>query len=228
MKSPVWMTQAGVGADGQRRGVGDRVSHADRLHFEAADLDPFAGHDLVERDVIEDLVVRGPLADEAERIARSVDGHVEPAKEVRDRADVVFVPVRDEETGHSKALERREIRVDHVDPEVAVIEGDAAVDDQGLFALRHGKAVHPDFSETAEREDPNRSHGAVLAYHALGGSPSCYAWLATGCRRLPTSDSFSSPARVASAKRRCAQPRPSPSRARANASSSPSATPKNA
>ena len=104
----------------------------------------------------EDLVLAEPLADEAERVGRRPDGHVVPLEEVGERADVVLVAVRDDDAREAlpEALERREIRVDDVDAEPAVVERDAAVDEQHVAALLDRHAVHADLAEAAERQHP--------------------------------------------------------------------------
>ena len=62
-------------------------------------------------------------------------------------------------------LERVERRVDHVDPEPAVVEGHAAVDEHDLAALLEHEAVHSDLAEAAERHDAH--HGAIVVQEGL-------------------------------------------------------------
>ena len=66
---------------------------------------------------------------------------------------MVLVAVRHEEARDPVVVEGPELRVDHVDPEPAVVERHPAVDDQGLAALLEGEAVHADFAEATEDED---------------------------------------------------------------------------
>ena len=146
---------AGVGRDRERGGVRDRVRDADRLDAERADRERLAGGRLDQPRVLEDLVLAQSLAHEAERVRRPVDRDVVSLEEVRQRADVVLVAVRDRDPGDVDAepVEGREVRMDHVDAEPAVVERDPAVDDQRLPALHDRHAVHADLAEASERND---------------------------------------------------------------------------
>jgi hypothetical protein len=108
---------------------------------------------VAEIDVIEDLVLGRALAHQAQRVPRAVDGCVESSQEVRDRADVVFVPMRDEEAGDVVPLQRREVRVHDVDAEPSTVEGHTAVDHQHLTSLLEGEAVHANLAEAAEWDE---------------------------------------------------------------------------
>jgi hypothetical protein len=81
--------QSAVGPDGERGGVGDGVGDTDRLHLERSHALPRARRYLLQAHVIEDLVIRRPLAHESQSVARPEHGHVESAEEIRDCADVV-------------------------------------------------------------------------------------------------------------------------------------------
>ena len=62
-----------------------------------------------------------------------------------------------------KRLERPEVRVDDVDAEPAVVERDAAVDEQHVAALLDGHAVHAHLAEAAERKHPQTRGGGETA-----------------------------------------------------------------
>jgi hypothetical protein len=104
--------------------------------------------------VPEHLVLGRPLADEPESIAWTEYRDVEAPQEVRNRADVVFVTVREEQADDAKRLEGREIGMDDVDPEAPVVEGHATIDDERLSALLERQAVHPYFAEPSKGQKP--------------------------------------------------------------------------
>ena len=83
-------------------------------------------------------------------------------------------------------LEPAEIGVNDVDPEVPVVEGHAAVDQQDLAPLLEHEAVHPHLAQTAEGHDANsvvplptvrqrRGRCAQLATLARARAHSCTA-----------------------------------------------------
>ena len=67
------------------------------------------------------------------------------------------------------SFERREIGVDDVDPEAAVVEGHAAVDEQDLAPLLERQAVHPDLAQAAERHDADRAVCLRAVQQGRGG-----------------------------------------------------------
>jgi hypothetical protein len=103
----------------------------------------------------EDLVLTRTRAKQAKRIRRCPDRDIVLFEEVGQRADVIFVGVRDEDScdAPAKGLERAEVRVNDVDAEAAMVEGDAAIDQEHPAALLEGKAVHADLAEAPERTD---------------------------------------------------------------------------
>ena len=108
--------------------------------------------------------------DEPERVRRAVDRDVVTRlSRYGQRADVVLVPVGDHDASDARAeaVERREVGVDDVDPEAAVVERDAAVDEQSFAALLDRHAVHADLAEASERKDAD--HGADLAQGQRSG-----------------------------------------------------------
>ena len=144
------------------------MGDADRLDAEGAHLERLARHRGNELRPPEHLVLREPLAHETERVRRAPHRHVVPAQEVRQRADVVLVPVREDHAADAQVVERGEVGVDHVDADAAVVERDAAVDDDHLAPGLESERVHPDLPEPAERNDANFAQGAVCTTYAPG------------------------------------------------------------
>ena len=94
--------------------------------------------------------------DQAERKPCSVDRHPELRQEVRDRADVVFVPVSEEQAPDLVAtfFQVGDVRQDQIDPRLLLFgKTDAAVDHNDVFARFEQKHVLADFADTAEENE---------------------------------------------------------------------------
>ena len=121
--------------DHERGRVGDRVRDTDELDPERAELER-----LVARRRGDELrLLREPVLvelrlHERERQRRRDDGlHVDLAQEVRQPADVILVPVREDDRAHVSALEVADVRQQEIDAEVLVArEREARVDDDDL------------------------------------------------------------------------------------------------
>ena len=149
----------GAGLDDERDGVGDRVRDADELDAEGADLERLVVrprfHEL--RLLTEPVLVELRL-DQPERQPRGNDLlDVDLAEQVRERADVILVPVREDDRAHVLVLEVAEVGKDEVDAEVLVArERKPRVDDDRLAArLVHGHVL-AHLAEAAERDDAQR------------------------------------------------------------------------
>jgi len=70
---------------------------------------------------------------------------------------VILVSVGQKETPNVAGVlpEPSKIRMKHVQPEVLVRKGDAAIHDEDIALLLDGEAVHADFAEAAERYEAN-------------------------------------------------------------------------
>jgi hypothetical protein len=102
--------------------------------------------------VREDVVFGRAFADEPQCIAGGEHRHVEPAEQIRDRADVVLVAVRDDQTRDAVIGERFEVGMNDVDTEASVVEGHPAIDDEHLAALLEREAIHANLAQAAEGE----------------------------------------------------------------------------
>jgi hypothetical protein len=117
----------------------------------------------MEARVGEDLVLIEALPNDAEGVFRSIYGDIKALEEVGERPDVVLMAVGDDDPTDLpfEVFERLKIRVDDVDTEVAVVEGDAAIDDENFTIRFNGETIHADLTEAAERE--NAQHTAPIA-----------------------------------------------------------------
>ena len=119
------------------------------------------GGDLDERRVDPVLAQLGRDQGEGEPRADQRDVAAQP-QQVRDRADVVLVPVREDDGGDvaQAVLDDPEVGQDQVDPRLLGLrEQDAAVDDQQLpVELEHGH-VAADLAEPAQRHHAQAPRG---------------------------------------------------------------------
>src|SRR5580698_7260441 len=103
----------------------------------------------------------------------------------------------------------------HVDTEAAIVERDAAIDDEGLPALLESQAVHADFAQTPESDEPQRAGLRSTWPRAMRGGSAASA-------------SSSSPAKAVWVRPRSVPPKRWRSPPKASASSSPCAMPRSA
>ena len=87
--------EAAGGTDGQAHRVGDAVADAEELDVDVAELDVVARADLVDRGLLEQAPLLEFDLHEPRGEGRCVDGDVDVADQIGDRADVVLVAVRD-------------------------------------------------------------------------------------------------------------------------------------
>ena len=138
--------------------VRHRVRHADELGAERADLDgalvrptPRCSSVACSEPVLVELRL-----EEAERQPRAPDlGHLHLAHQVRQRADVVLVRVREEHRANPvrPVAQVREVREDEIDAEMLVArEREARVDDDDLVVRLVDHHVLADLAEAPERE----------------------------------------------------------------------------
>ena len=153
--------------------IGDRVRDAHELEAEAAELERRAfGVGLEQLRDGGDTVLLELRADEAERQARRDDAlDVHLAEDVRQRADVVLVAVRQHDGEHAPALEVGEVGQHEVDAQVLVArEREARVDDDHVVAELVDGHVLADLAEPAERNDAQGVTHRVGVYgHAYAG-----------------------------------------------------------
>ncbi len=93
---------------------------------------------------------------EREREFRSVDRPGDPIDDVRHRADVIFVAVREHERGDAPAVrvEHAEIRNHEIHAEERGLgEHDAGINEHRRLATDDEQHVHAEFAKPAERDD---------------------------------------------------------------------------
>ena len=149
-----------VGVQRDGHGVRDRVRDAHELGLERADLHRLAVRvDLDQLRVVSHAVLVELRLDQAERQPRAPDlGHADLAHQVRQRADVILVAVR-EDDGPQRArrvAQVAEVGQHEVDAHHLVArEAETRVDQDALAVLLDHGHVLADLAETAERDDPD-------------------------------------------------------------------------
>ena len=166
--------EAGRRADRQRRAFGDRMGDGNELDVERTDRDPRAGPDDLDRDLGRAGLAEPARLGEPGRERRGVDLRAEARPQLRQRADVVFVGVGDDDADEVllHLLDEADIRHDEVDAgQVVAGERDAEIDHQPLAPLRRPiaveRAIHPDFAEPSER----REHELAVVSHSRWAFP---------------------------------------------------------
>jgi len=144
-------------------GIRYRMRHPHELDPERAKVELLVtGRDLAQLGVAQQAVLVELRLDEPEReTRRDDDWDLDLAHQVRQRADVVFVPVREHDAAnHRLALpEVGEVRQDEIDAEMLVARKcESCVDDDDRAFRLVRRHVLPDLAETAERDDVCDAH----------------------------------------------------------------------
>ena len=170
-----------------RDGVGNGVRHADELGAEPADLHrAVVRARLLELGRVQETVLVELGLEKAERQPRPPDlRNLDLAHQIRQRADVVLVRVREQNRPHlvCSVAQIREVREDEVDAEMLVTrKGEARVDDDDLPVRLENGQVLADLAEPAERDDAQSFHGVepivalsggLVGVPPSGGGPIC-------------------------------------------------------
>ena len=152
LKSPVWISDAHRRVDRQRNAVDQAVRHLDGIDGERPDLEALAGLDLVELGVVQQPVLFQLALDVGQREFGGVDGDVQLRQQPGQRADVVFVAVRQHHGAHMLAVLEQiaEIRDHDVHAQqFGFGEHQPGVDDDDVVTPANGHAVHAEFAESA-------------------------------------------------------------------------------
>jgi hypothetical protein len=145
--------------------VRDRVRHPDEVQRERTDLDRRVRRiDLLELRRVRQAVLVELRLDQPEREpGREHAADLDLAQHVRERADVVLMPVREHDRVHPDVLEVAEVGQHEIDAEVLVPrEREPGVDDDRSSVVLVDGHVLADLAEPAERDDPDRIHPLSL------------------------------------------------------------------
>ncbi len=155
-------------SDRKRQRIDDGVRHPDGLYSKRAGVYDIARpHDahlhVIDREFFQ-LVFQ-----EAERQRHRVNRNPHALDEKRQRADVIFVRVREKNCFETSGVleDVRHVGNDDVDAQRrGVRKHHSAIDDDGRIAILDHHEIHPDLTEAAEWHDAQRSAAprAVVGY----------------------------------------------------------------
>src|SRR6185437_5777822 len=132
------------------------MGNADEFDLENADVYNVARLDAMQQHIAEQIVFFEFAFRETGSEMRTVNRDVETFEEVRQRAEMIFVTVREDDGGDRVAIfvEKIEIRDRNVDA-VSRFLGKAhpGVENQHLVAVAHSHAIHSKLADTAEWYD---------------------------------------------------------------------------
>src|SRR5690349_7270556 len=167
--------------NGQGDAIHQAVRYLDGIDGERADLEAFAGLDLVEHGIIEQRVLFQLALDVGERELGTVHRNIELGEQPGQPSDVVFMAVGKDNGAHAFTIFEQvaEVGDDDVDAQqLGFGEHQARVDDDDVVTPANGHTVHSEFAESAERYDLKFSGWHVQS-----------SMLAQGCARRPYTES---------------------------------------
>src|SRR6266566_2352472 len=132
------------------------MRHPYEFNGKRAQLDDVARHYSVEQGILRQVVLFKLALCQTGSKVRTVNGDVEFFQQVRQRAQLVFVPVREDDRDDALAVLFKELKVGdgNIDAESALLgKTHTRVEDDHLVPVAHGHAIHPELADTAERYD---------------------------------------------------------------------------
>ena len=143
-------------SDGQRHAAHERMGDVDELDRERPQLQPVAGLDGVELDVIDHAMLFQTPLHQRQREGGAVHRHGDLLQQKRHAADMVFVAVgQDQAADVGRVLfQIAEIGRDDIDAQELVIrEHHPGVHYDDVVAVADGHGVHPELAQAAQRDD---------------------------------------------------------------------------
>src|SRR6267142_1514732 len=141
-------------ADRQRNAVHRAVRHGNKFNLERANLHEPAGNHFAQRGGFQQSRFIQAFFHQRQREPRPIHGNIEVAQNIRQRADVIFMAVRQHDRAYMSTilLQIRSVRYDQVDAEqFRFRKHHARIDDEDVVAEPQRHHVHAEFAETAER-----------------------------------------------------------------------------
>ena len=150
--------QADRRGDAKTDAIGDAVGDVERLDLERADLEHLTGAERDQLDVVQAAGLAQLGLDQAQRQRRGVDRCADVLDHVRQRADVVFVAVSDEDgTDFGEAILFHQVVVignDEIDAEHVIFgEHDAGIDDEDVVLILEGGHVFADLTQPTQGQN---------------------------------------------------------------------------
>ena len=113
-----------------------------------------AGDNLLQISVVQKVVLFELALDKGERELSPVDRNIQFREDPWQAADVVLVPVRQNDAAHLVAVlcQVADVRDDDVDPQQFVFrKHQAGVDDEDVILPAESHAVHPELAQPTQR-----------------------------------------------------------------------------
>ena len=130
--------------------------HVNELNFKAAETEHVTGLFRKDLRMIQQIVFFELELDNRSREGCGIDRHVDFFQDMRNRADMVLVTVRDDHAANAVAvvLQIGDIRNDAVNAvKLSVRKSHTAVDEKDIFAVLINGQVFSDLTQTAQRND---------------------------------------------------------------------------
>ncbi len=148
--------RAGRCAHHERACVGDGVRRVHPLDLEAAERARLTGTHRVQLGRFDEAVLAQLVAQKPEGQRGSIDGHREAGQHVRQRADVILMPVGQDDAPDAAdaVLQPADVRDHEVDAEHLLLrKHQPGVDDHDVVAVRDRHHVSPDLAKPSQGDD---------------------------------------------------------------------------
>ncbi len=148
------------------------MRRADELDREGTYSDHVAWLDAMQHHIAENAVLIELALRQTQREPRSVNRNVESLQDVRQCAQVIFVPMREHDRGDLVAIlfKDLEIRNADIDPIDALFgKAHAGIDNDHLVAKTQQRAIHPKLANAAEGDDFQDIRHLSLLLDSLDG-----------------------------------------------------------
>ena len=142
--------------DRQRNGIGDAVVRVDEFNLKAAELKLITRLFREDLRMVQQVVLFQPELNDRSRQRGRIDRHIQLLEHVRDRTDMVFMPVRDDHAADTVfiRLQVADIRDDQIHTiEILIRKAHAAVDKEHILAVLIDGEVLTDLTKPAKRDD---------------------------------------------------------------------------
>jgi len=138
----------------QRHAVDQRVRHADRHHRKRPQRKPPAGNHFNQVRIVEQVVLFKLALDQGQRELSPVHRNIQFGKNPRQTADVVLVPMSQQNRANLLAVFRQiaDIGNDNVDAQQLFFgKHQSGIDDENVILPADGHAVHTELAEATQR-----------------------------------------------------------------------------
>jgi hypothetical protein len=132
------------------------MGNAYELNTKNSDLNDVARIDAMNQSVAYKVVLFQLALGEAGRKMRTVDRDVEFLQDIRQSAQVIFVPVSQYYRSNGVPILFEEVKIRNANVYTVGVflgESHARVKDEHFISVTHSHAIHPELADTAERDN---------------------------------------------------------------------------